>query len=70
MRSKMKRRLDIVRILVSLFDDIAFDKFLFSAVDTIEDTPSGRICQVGPQLNLNQFSTNSQPTKRLFCGII
>jgi len=69
MTSKM-RRMDIWRIVVSLLDDIAFGKFLLSAFDTIEDTASGRICQVESQLNLNQISTNSQPTKKLFCGII
>jgi hypothetical protein len=69
MRSKM-RRMDILGIVVSLLDDIAFGKFLLSSSDTIEDTASERICQGGPQLNLNQISTNPQPTKRLFCGII
>jgi hypothetical protein len=62
--------MDILRTVVSLPDGIAFDKFLLSAFDTIEDSASGRICQVKPQLNLNQSSTNPQPTKRLFCGII
>jgi hypothetical protein len=69
MRSKM-RRMDILRIVVSFSGSITFGKFLLSTFDTIEDTTDGRICQVKSQLNLNQFSTNSQPTKRLFCGII
>ena len=56
-------------MIVSL-DDIAFGKFLSFALDTIEDTADGRICQVGSQLNLNQISTNSQPTNKVFCGII
>jgi hypothetical protein len=64
------RRIDIWRIVVSLLDELTFGKFLLSVSDTIEDTVSGRICQVESQLNLNQISTNSQPTKRLFCGII
>jgi len=69
MRSKITR-IDILIIVVSLLGHIAFGKFLLSDSDTIEDTASWRICQVEPQLNLNQISTNSQPTKKLFCGII
>jgi len=53
------KRIDILRIVVSLLGDIAFGKSLLSAVDTIEDTVDRRICQVGSQLNLNQISTNS-----------
>jgi hypothetical protein len=69
MRSKITR-IDILSIVVSLLDHMAFGKFLLSAFDTIEDTAGWPICQVEPQLNLNQISTNSQPTKKLFCGII
>lgn len=70
MRDEVKKRMDILRIAISLLDDIAFGKFLPLVFDSIEDIAGWRICQFEPQLNLNQFSTNSQPTKKLFCGII
>jgi hypothetical protein len=43
MRSKM-RRMDILRIVVSFPDNIAFGKFLLSTFDTVEDAADGRIC--------------------------
>jgi hypothetical protein len=43
MRSRM-RRMDIWETVVSLLGDIAFGKFLSSALDTIEDTTDRRIC--------------------------
>jgi hypothetical protein len=59
MKSKTNRGMDILKIVVSLLvGDIAFGKFLSSALDTIEDTIDRRICS---KLNLNLTSTNSQP---------
>jgi hypothetical protein len=42
MESKM-RRMDILGIVVSFRDNIAFGEFLLSTLDTIEDTADGRI---------------------------